>query len=112
MRKYNEDNPMPKEDIRKINDLMRTTMLRSPSRRIVMTQGVLLSPYCEEIVTAIREMPDNYFDEDNDPHQEHDFGMVEVAGEKWYFKIDYYDESLERFGFHTFVMTIMNSREY
>ena len=31
------------------------------------------------------------FDADNDPHGEHDFGSFELAGEKYFFKIDYYN---------------------
>jgi len=31
------------------------------------------------------------FNSDNDPHGEHDFGNLEVDGEKIYFKLDYFD---------------------
>jgi hypothetical protein len=31
------------------------------------------------------------FNADNDPHDEHDFGSFEVAGGKFFWKIDYYD---------------------
>lgn len=31
------------------------------------------------------------FNEENDPYGEHDFGVVDVEGERVYFKIDYYD---------------------
>ena len=34
------------------------------------------------------------FSEDNDPWQEHDFGAVEIDGEKVFWKIDYYDLSM------------------
>jgi Protein of unknown function (DUF3768) len=34
------------------------------------------------------------FDEDNDPYGEHDFGALEVEGERLFFKIDYFDQSL------------------
>ena len=30
----------------------------------------------------------------NDPYGEHDFGLIEVAGHRVMFKIDYYDLSL------------------
>ena len=32
------------------------------------------------------------FGEDNDPHGEHDFGSFEVAGEKFFWKIDLYED--------------------
>jgi hypothetical protein len=35
------------------------------------------------------------FDADNDPYGEHDFGCVTVLGHKVFWKIDYYDPSLE-----------------
>ena len=28
---------------------------------------------------------------DNDPHGEHDFGSFDLAGHKFFFKLDYYD---------------------
>ena len=34
------------------------------------------------------------FTTDNDPHGEHDFGLIEIAGERIMFKIDYYDCSM------------------
>jgi hypothetical protein len=32
---------------------------------------------------------------DNAPHQEHDFGSFDADGHRVFFKIDYYDETLE-----------------
>lgn len=34
------------------------------------------------------------FDPENDPYGEHDFGSVEVDGQRLFWKIDYYDRSL------------------
>ena len=55
----------------------------------------------------------------NDPHGEHDFGNFEIAGQKFFWKIDYYDERME-FGSEnpndpgqtTRVLTIMLASEY
>jgi hypothetical protein len=55
----------------------------------------------------------------NDPHREHDFGNFEVAGWKFFWKIDYYDANVE-FGSEdpadpkitTRVLTIMLATEY
>ena len=59
------------------------------------------------------------FTEDNDPHGEHDFGSFEMAGEKFFWKIDYFDLDLK---FHSpdaanpdlthRVLTIMLASEY
>ena len=37
----------------------------------------------------------NDFTPDNDPHSEHDFGSFDLAGEKFFCKIDYYQLSME-----------------
>jgi Protein of unknown function (DUF3768) len=55
----------------------------------------------------------------NDPHGEHDFGHFEIAGQKFFWKIDYYDAAME-FGSEdpadptktTRVLTIMLASEY
>ena len=59
------------------------------------------------------------FTADNDPHEEHDFGNFELAGRKFFFKIDYFDAKME-FGSEdpadptktTRVLTIMLAEEY
>jgi hypothetical protein len=55
----------------------------------------------------------------NDPHEEHDFGGFDADGQRVFFKIDYYDESLS---YHSpdpadpsvtkRVITIMLAEEY
>lgn len=37
----------------------------------------------------------NSFNEDNDPHREHDFGSLFFEGKKIFWKIDYYDQDLK-----------------
>jgi hypothetical protein len=56
---------------------------------------------------------------DNDPHGEHDFGAFEVAGVRFFWKIECYDRAME-FGSEdpsdpaqtTRVLTIMLADEY
>ena len=47
--------------------------------------------------SAIREKVEAFsdFGPDNDPHGERDFGAFHHAGERIFWKIDYYDERLE-----------------
>jgi hypothetical protein len=57
------------------------------------------------------------FDEDNDPYGEHDFGALEIEGERLFFKIDYYDQSLSAHSPDASevtkrVLTIMLAEEY
>jgi hypothetical protein len=73
------------------------------------------------IARGNRRMPTagENFSENNDPHHEHDFGSVDEAGVRCFFKIDYYDRKTE-FGspdpadpaVTTRVMTIMLAEEY
>ena len=69
------------------------------------------------VLTAVRQFSD--FTEDNDPHKEHDFGAFEVDGERFFWKIDYYDLKLEGGSENpadpsltTRVLTIMLASEY
>jgi hypothetical protein len=79
------------ERIRALNDELR---IHHRGGKIVVTVGVkalgpLLVRRLDDALAAFDE-----FDEDSDPHGEHDFGVVEVGGREIMFKIDYYDKTL------------------
>jgi hypothetical protein len=63
--------------------------------KVVMTQGINALPEQTmiDILTAVGEFAD--FNEDNDPHGEHDCASFIVDGHRCMFKIDYYDKALE-----------------
>jgi len=46
----------------------------------------------QEAMLAVKAFSD--FSKDNDPWGEHDFGAVEIGGQKIFWKLDYYDPSL------------------
>jgi hypothetical protein len=75
-----------------LNDELRHTFIDG---KIMITAGVNALPDRTKanVLTAVRSF--NTFDEGNDPHGEHDFGSFEVDGEKGFWKIDYYDKSME-----------------
>ena len=102
--------------IRLLNDNFRTTFVGG---QVVMTAGVADLPIDVKARVLIQVQHFANFNADNDPHGEHDFGSFEVAGEKFFWKIDYYDRDL-MFGSEdpadpdktTRVLTIMLSDEY
>jgi hypothetical protein len=97
-----------------LNDAFRATFLGG---RVVVTPAVRALPLDKNaaLLEAVRTF--NTFDRENDPHGEHDFGSIELAGKTYFFKVDYYDRACE-FGSEdpadpektTRVMTIMRRR--
>jgi hypothetical protein len=71
--------------IRALNDRFRTTL---SGGRVLMTAGVaaLAEETTARVLTAVRSF--TAFTADNDPWREHDFGAMEVDGNKIFFKID------------------------
>ena len=104
------------ERIRALNDELRQNLIGGLA---VMTPGVsaLGQQAVERIVKTIAVYDD--FCHANDPHEEHDFGSFEAEGKTIFFKIDYYDRTLN---YHSpdpadpnvteRVITIMLSEEY
>jgi hypothetical protein len=83
---------MSAEKIRELNDQLR---IDGRGGKVVMTSSVQARG-AEFIMTALRKLREvDTFTEDTDPYQEHDFGSLEVLGEKLFWKIDYYDTRLE-----------------
>jgi hypothetical protein len=78
--------------IRELNDVFRTTWLTD---KVFMTSGIKSLPDAiqSRIVEAVQRF--DAFTPDNDPHGEHDFGAVTVEGHKVFWKIDYYDPTME-----------------
>jgi hypothetical protein len=107
-----------RERIRELNNALRTS-LDPTLGKFVLTSGVdsLPSDVRARVVRKVATFV--AFTGDNDPYGEHDFGNFEVAGQKFFFKIDYYDPHLE-FGSEdpgdpqktTHVLTIMLAEEY
>ena len=72
----------------------------SSGGNVVITSGVNELPETVKSGSAAARFPDSMtFTEDNDPYEEHDFGIFELRGQTLYWKIDYFDPNLEcRFG--------------
>ena len=103
----------------------RTRSLKDGLREHVTENRTLISPgvaalgpaVVDRIVTTLKVFDD--FCHDNDPYEEHDFGVFEVEGHRIAFQIDYFDGRLEldppdlpHRHVTTRVITIMLSDEY
>jgi hypothetical protein len=77
--------------IRTLNDRFRQSLRGG---MLVMTAGVIALGQNRQLKILEAVAKFDTFDEDNDPHGEHDFGALEVEGERLFFKIDYYDQDL------------------
>jgi hypothetical protein len=104
--------------IAEINDRFRKKG-NDPLGQYVTTQQVAAMPLSDRIeLKRMVRLFDNFTD-GNDPYGEHDFGSVEFKGEKYFWKIDYYDENYEygsedpiNLAITRRVLTIMHSSEY
>lgn len=67
---------------------------RSMQGYTVTKEIVAMGSAANEVFVGVKDYTD--FNEDNDPYGEHDFGSLEVAGQKIFWKIDYYDENLSK----------------
>jgi hypothetical protein len=102
--------------IRVLNDNFRSTFIGG---RVVLTSGVNELPIDVKAKALLMVKTFRDFTTDSDPRGEHDFGSFEVAGDTFFWKIDYYDLDC-RYGSEnpsdsektTRVLTIMLAEEY
>ena len=78
-------------EIARLNDEFRTHL---KAGRVFITRGI--QQFGADAWPAIFELIRNFdaFGNGNDPYGEHDFGTIEYAGQKLFWKIDYYDHSM------------------
>lgn len=104
------------ERIRSLNDGLRRTF---QGGQVLLSSSVAALPIEEKtkVLTAVQGF--TAFSPENDPHGEHDFGAVDVDGERYFFKIDYYDLDMRYASDDAAdplktkrVMVIMHSSEY
>jgi hypothetical protein len=81
----------PTERIRALNDQLRTT---GQGGDVVVTRGIAALDLLTKAAIFAAVQAFDRFTTDNDPYGEHDFGLLEVAGHRIMFKIDYYDSNM------------------
>jgi len=76
------------DQIRILNDAFRQSFVGG---RVMMTSGVRALDDADRLtlLAAVQTFED--FTPDNDPHREHDFGRIEINGDGFFWKLDYYD---------------------
>jgi Protein of unknown function (DUF3768) len=102
--------------IRAINDTFRRTF---QGGRLMLTAGIIDLGLEAQRAILMKVGAFDAFSGDNDPYSEHDFGAIDHAGDKIFWKIDYYDPTLT-YGsdnpadpaITTRVLTIMLAGEY
>jgi len=107
---------LPNRRIREINDRFRTL---GGNGTVVVTSGIKEAgdDFLRRTIEATQAFSD--FSTENDPWGEHDFGAFEIDGQKIFFKIDYYDQTMQHGaenpaneGLTHRVLTIMLASEY
>lgn len=102
--------------IRELNDQFRTSGVGG---RFMLTPGIMAlgASSAAEVIGKVRNFTE--FTSDNDPYGEHDMGGFKHGNERIFWKIDYYDETLEAGSsdpskpeITTRVLTIMLACEY
>jgi hypothetical protein len=99
-----------------LNDAFRTTL---SGGTVLLSAGVHELPDMVKAAAIRKVVSFDDFNEDNDPHGEHDFGKFELCNRRLFWKIDYFDERGE-FGSEdpadpqktTRILTIMLASEY
>jgi hypothetical protein len=101
-----------------LNDAFRRTM-GALGGRVMQTRGIAALPPADQAAIQAQVAAYDAFTPANDPYGEHDFGAFAHQGEHIFWKIDYYDHTLEygsddpsRPEITTRVLTIMLAHEY
>lgn len=108
---------VPRQRVRELNDRLRRDGQGRGSVMVTVGLRQRGTDFMLRAVATVRAF--DAFTEDNDPWGEHDFGAVEVDGEKVFWKIDYFTPDLTagsanpaNEGETHRVLTIMLAREY
>ena len=104
------------DTIRDLNDAFRRTFIGGA---VMITAGVEAITHDERRSLLEKVRTFEAFSQDNDPHGEHDFGTIDEGGARCFWKVDYYDRTMNAGSpdpadpsVTTRVLTIMLAEEY
>ncbi len=107
-----------RDRIRDLNDAFRKA-LDPTLGSVMLTAGVDSLPRDVRAIAIQKVAAFDNFTAGNDPHGEHDFGNFEIAGDRFFFKLDYYGLDMESGSEDpadpaktTRVLTVMKAEEY
>ena len=105
--------------IAELNDQLRQNLFTPGLNRVFVSAAVSSLPYLERARLLDRVQKFNDFNESNDAYQEHDFSRIEHNGITYFWKIDYYNKTMDAGSENPAdetitirVLTIMRSDEY
>lgn len=102
--------------VRELNDSFRSSFVGGA---VMLTDAVdALEPDAKRrLLEKVRDF--DRFEDGNDPYREHDFGAITFEGERYLFKLDYYDRACKfaspdpsNPAVTTRVLTIMHAMDY
>ena len=106
-------NLQDKTRIRELNDAFRKTFVGGS---VMLTVGVQALSEQARATLLARVTHFDAFDENNDPHHEHDFGALDIEGQRFFWKLDLYEQpgvkDADGEPVVTRVLTIMLAEEY
>ena len=105
--------------IAELNDQLRQNLFTPGQNQVFISNRVNSLPYLERARLLDKVQKFNDFNEDNNPYGERDFSRIEHNGITYFWKIDYYNKTMDAASedasnpdVTTRVLTIMRSDEY
>ena len=105
--------------IAELNDQLRQNLFTPGLNRVFVSAAVSSLPYLERARLLDKVQKFNDFNEENNPYGERDFSRIEHNGINYFWKIDYYNKTMDAGSENPAdenitirVLTIMRSDEY
>ena len=110
---------MNTKKIAELNDQLRQNLFTPGQNQVFVSAAVSSLPYLERARLLDKVQKFNDFNEENNPYGERDFSRIEHQGINYFWKIDYYNKTMDAGSENPAdetitirVLTIMRSDEY